>query len=221
MKTSLQNVTLSYSKYFMIIPSCLYYIIYIGEVSYKWIDMDGFEVKSETERFTVVCSRCCHWREMYKNAWRTCSTIILVLLTNNITSFCHCHCRSLRQMTGCGLTKLHIFQWSSQGGPGVPVTRSTPLCGSQRHITNHICETRTEKFMSSATCFMYYRSQTSVDQGFFFSPLHRPLISGRVYTKAVSHRHDSMTSKPRQNRCVLKGLHETVFARKSKSWCYK
>ena len=67
-KTSLQNIILSYSTYFMIIPSSLYYTIYIGEVSYKWIDMDGFEVKSETERFTVVCPCCRHGREMYKNA---------------------------------------------------------------------------------------------------------------------------------------------------------
>ena len=28
------------------------------EVSYNWIGKDGFEVKSETERFTVVCPRC-------------------------------------------------------------------------------------------------------------------------------------------------------------------
>ena len=30
----------------------------MGEVSYNWIGMDGFEVKSETGRFTVVCPRC-------------------------------------------------------------------------------------------------------------------------------------------------------------------
>ena len=29
---------------------------------------------------------------MLKNACRTCSTIIWVLLTNNITAFWHCHC---------------------------------------------------------------------------------------------------------------------------------
>ena len=29
----------------------------MGEVSYNWIGTDGFEVKSETERFTVVCPR--------------------------------------------------------------------------------------------------------------------------------------------------------------------
>ena len=72
----------------------------MGEVSYNWIGTDGFEVKSETERFTVVCPRCrktlnlvisrssfdeCG-RELFKNACRTCSTIILVLLTNNITA---------------------------------------------------------------------------------------------------------------------------------------
>ena len=54
-KTSLENIRLSYSKYFMIIPSCLYYTIYMGEVSYNWIGTDGFEVKSETKKFTVVC----------------------------------------------------------------------------------------------------------------------------------------------------------------------
>ena len=30
----------------------------MSEVSYNWIGMDGFEVKSETERFTVVFPRC-------------------------------------------------------------------------------------------------------------------------------------------------------------------
>ena len=29
----------------------------MDEVSYNWIGTDGFEVKSETERFTVVCLR--------------------------------------------------------------------------------------------------------------------------------------------------------------------
>ena len=29
----------------------------MSEVSYNWIGKDGFEVKSETERFTVVCPR--------------------------------------------------------------------------------------------------------------------------------------------------------------------
>ena len=27
-------------------------------MSYNWIGTDGFKVKSETERFTVVCPRC-------------------------------------------------------------------------------------------------------------------------------------------------------------------
>ena len=83
----------------------------MGEVCYNWIGTDGFEVKSETERFTVVCPLCrqnlklvisCssfdeYGREMYKNACRTCSTIILVLLTNNITAFWRCRCRSRRR----------------------------------------------------------------------------------------------------------------------------
>ena len=30
----------------------------MGGVSHKWIGTDGFEVKSETTRFTVVCPRC-------------------------------------------------------------------------------------------------------------------------------------------------------------------
>ena len=30
----------------------------MSEVSYNWIGKDGFEVKSETQRFTVVCPRC-------------------------------------------------------------------------------------------------------------------------------------------------------------------
>ena len=50
----------------------------MGEVSYKWIDMDGFEVKIETERFHVVIKALNlvisrsgfdeYGREMYKNA---------------------------------------------------------------------------------------------------------------------------------------------------------
>ena len=74
------------------------------EVSYNWIGTDGFEVKSETERFTVVfhvvvktsnlvISRSSfdeYGREMLKNACRKCSTIFLVLLTNNITAFWRC-----------------------------------------------------------------------------------------------------------------------------------
>ena len=30
----------------------------MGNVSYNWIGTNGFEVKSETERFTLVCPRC-------------------------------------------------------------------------------------------------------------------------------------------------------------------
>ena len=80
----------------------------MGEVSYNWIGTDGFEVKSETERFTVVCPRCRqtlnlvisrssfdeYGRVMFKKA---CRTIILVLLTNNITAFWRCRCRSHRR----------------------------------------------------------------------------------------------------------------------------
>ena len=84
----------------------------MGEVSYNWIGTDGFEVKSETERFTLslstlssnilnfVISRSSfdeYGREMYKNACCTCSTIILVLLTNNITAFWRCRCCSRRR----------------------------------------------------------------------------------------------------------------------------
>ena len=38
--------------------SILFIIYNMGEVSYNWIGTDGFEVKSETERFTVVGPRC-------------------------------------------------------------------------------------------------------------------------------------------------------------------
>ena len=82
----------------------------MSEVSYNWTGKDGFEVKSETERFTVVChfvktlklviSRSSfdeYGRELFKNACRTCSTIIWVLLTNNITAFWSCRCRSRRR----------------------------------------------------------------------------------------------------------------------------
>ena len=30
----------------------------MSEVSYNWIGTEGFEIKSETERFPVVCPRC-------------------------------------------------------------------------------------------------------------------------------------------------------------------
>ena len=79
-------------------------------MSYNWIGTEGFEVKSEAERFTAVChvvvktlnlviSRSSfdeYGREMFKNACRTCCTIILVRLTNNITTAlwrCRCHSR--------------------------------------------------------------------------------------------------------------------------------
>ena len=72
------------------------------EVSYNWTGTDGFEVKSETERslqfvhvvvkiLNLVISRSSfdeYAREkMFKKACSTCSTIILVLLTNNFTAF--------------------------------------------------------------------------------------------------------------------------------------
>ena len=80
----------------------------MGEVTNNWIGTDGFEVKSETKRFTVVCPRCGknlnlvisrssfdeYAREMLKNA---CHRNILVLLTNNITAFWRCRCRSRRR----------------------------------------------------------------------------------------------------------------------------
>ena len=37
--------------------SILFILYNMDEVSYNWIGTDGFEVKSETERFTVVCLR--------------------------------------------------------------------------------------------------------------------------------------------------------------------
>ena len=179
--------------------------------------MDGFEVKSETERFTVVCPCCRHGREMYKNAWRTCSTIILVLLTNNITSFCHCHCRSLRQMTGCGLTQLHIFQWSSQGGPGVPVTRPTPLYGSQTISVR--LEQRNLCHLQLASCTIDLRRPWT--RAFFSAH-----FTDRWFQAEFTRKRFHIDTIPwLRNRvkidAVWKCLHETVFARKSKSWCYK
>ena len=44
--------------YFIIIPPCLTVLYNMGEVACNWIGTDGFEVKSETERLTVVCPRC-------------------------------------------------------------------------------------------------------------------------------------------------------------------
>ena len=31
----------------------------MGKISFNWVDTRGFEGKMETERFIVVCSRCC------------------------------------------------------------------------------------------------------------------------------------------------------------------
>ena len=82
------------------------------EVSYNWIGTDGFEVKRENERFTVVCPRLSsnlvisrssfdeYGKEIFKNACRTCRTIILFLLTNNITAFWRCRCRSRCRFLG-------------------------------------------------------------------------------------------------------------------------
>ena len=50
--SSLQNIILSYDY------SIVFILYNIGEVSCNWICTDGFQVKSETERFTVVCPRC-------------------------------------------------------------------------------------------------------------------------------------------------------------------
>ena len=38
--------------------SVLFILYNMSEVSYNWIGTDGFEVKNQTERFTVVCPRC-------------------------------------------------------------------------------------------------------------------------------------------------------------------
>ena len=157
---------------------------------------------------------------MFKNACRTCSTIILVLLTNNITAFWRCRCRSRRRflnslMTGCGLTKLHILQWSSQGGPGVPVIPPPPPPLWQTQTISVRLEQTNLCHLQLASCTIDLRRPWT---SFFFSPLHRPLISGKVYTKAVSHRHGCMTAKPCVKiDAVWKCLHGTVFARKSKS----
>ena len=93
-------------------------------------------------------------------------------LTNNITSFCHCHCRSLRQMTGCGLTKLHILQGSSQGGPGVPVTPH-PL--PPFVAVNNILQTISVRLEQRNLCHLQLASCT-IDlrrpwtRAFFFQP---------------------------------------------------
>ena len=44
---------------------------------------------------------------MFKNACRTCSTIFLVLLTNNITAFWRCRCRSRRRFLNSLRADLH------------------------------------------------------------------------------------------------------------------
>ena len=97
-----ENVTSNYA-------STLFMLYNMGKVCCNQTGMCGFEAKREKERFAVVCPRCrqhlkilrcCFdedWREMYKNAYRTCSTVILVLLTNNITAFWHCRCRCRRR----------------------------------------------------------------------------------------------------------------------------
>ena len=103
-------------------------------------------------------------------------------------------------MTGCGLTKLHILQGGSQGGPGVPVKPPPP---HPFVAVNDIIQTTVLRLEQRNLCHLQLASCTidvrSPWTRAFFSPLHRLLISGRVYMKAVSHRQGSMTSKPRQN----------------------
>ena len=53
-----ENVTSKYTfELFLVFRdySVLFILYNMCEVSYNWIGTDGFEVKSETERFTVVC----------------------------------------------------------------------------------------------------------------------------------------------------------------------
>ena len=76
--------------------------------------MDGFEVKSETERFIVVCPRCRqnlkfgHFNHVVvlTSTGEKCSKMraalaarsFLPLLTNNVTAFWRCLCRSRRRL---------------------------------------------------------------------------------------------------------------------------
>ena len=56
-----ENVTSKYKfELFLVLHdySILFILFRMSEVSYNWIGTDGFEVKSETERITVVCPRC-------------------------------------------------------------------------------------------------------------------------------------------------------------------
>ena len=56
-----ENVTSKYKfELFVVLHdySILFILCNMSEVSYNWVGTDGFEVKSETERFTVVCPRC-------------------------------------------------------------------------------------------------------------------------------------------------------------------
>ena len=93
-------------------------------------------------------------RELFKNACRTCSTIFLVILTNNITAFWRCRCSSRRRFlefkgsfsndNGDGnenVTNLHI-QWAKTVALHAPHVRfsflsiSLPLSAKQqREIT--------------------------------------------------------------------------------------
>ena len=99
---------------------CILFTLYnMGEVSLNCTGTNGFEKKREriedslefvhfvVKTLNLVISRSSfdeYGREMFKNAYRTCSTIILVLLTNNITAFWRCRCRSRRRFLNSLIT---------------------------------------------------------------------------------------------------------------------
>ena len=87
-KMSLQNITLSYSKYFMIIPS-MFTLYNIGKVSYNWIGTEGFKVKTELWSFYVVVITSAGEKSTKMRAARAARSFF-PLLTNNITAFWPC-----------------------------------------------------------------------------------------------------------------------------------
>ena len=112
------------------------------EVSYNWIGTDGFEVKNQTSNLVktsnLVISRSNfdeYGREMFKNACRTCSTIIWVFSTNNITAFWRCRCRSRCRflnslLSFCRKRRLKIDRtWA----PGLQTYRDIPWLWLRLH----------------------------------------------------------------------------------------
>ena len=76
----------------------------MGGVSYNWIGTDRFKVKSETERFTVVCPRCRQNLKEARNSFpffqsnkhiQSLDTVRVIILRRNLARVLSTHRRFL------------------------------------------------------------------------------------------------------------------------------